>query len=183
MRTTIGETRAVRAQLLLAVSAVLCWLLAALARGDAAAPALDGLRSVSEQVQGLLQQGDTGAGTQALQQGIVNGLDALIAAYAEQGGVPVPMPAQKAGAKVLQEAATAGAPVKPARESVLPLGEWSFGRTRPPEAFAEAWQPRLPEAERKRISDAFRTGRLPGRYEDLLRQYNRRLAEEGSGTE
>lgn len=163
------------------VGAALLSLAVASAASEPAARSLDALRSAGEQAQALLQQGVTGERTQALQQEIVDGLDALIAAYRTQGGAVVPLPPKEGQPKVLQQSATTGVPQKPARESVLPVGEWQAGRTRPPEALAEAWTPKLPEAERKKIEDAFRTGRLPRRYEDLLREYNKRLAEEGGG--
>jgi hypothetical protein len=149
------------------------------ALAQAPASPLDQLRSQSEQAEALIGQGDTGAKTQQVQQGIVDGLDTLIAALAAEEGVSVPIPGkQSVPAKLQQPGATTGPAHRPAPESILPSGEWRYGLLRQPGAVTEAWMPQLPPNEQRAISDAFQTGRLPQRYEELLREYNKRLAEE-----
>jgi len=103
---------------------------------------LEQLRSQSEQAEALIRQGDTSAKTQQVQQGIVHGLDTLIAAFAAQEGVSVPVPGKQLVPTRLQQ----------------------------PGAGTEAWMLPLPPNERKAISDAFRTGRLPPPYEEFLRE-------------
>jgi len=165
----------------MAVTALSVCLAGPSALAQAPASPLDGLRSQSEQAEALIRQGDTGAKTQQVQQGIVDGLDTLIAALATGEGVSVPIPGkQSVPAKLQQPGATTGPAHKPAPESILPSGEWRYGLLRQPGGGTEAWMPQLPPNEQKAISDAFQTGRLPLRYEELLRDYNKRLAEEGS---
>ncbi len=146
---------------------------------EAPATPLDRLRSASAEAQRLIEQGDTGARTQQVQQGIVDELDALIKAMSAQEGMSVPLPGKKpAAAQPRLPSGATGPPRKPAAESVLPLGEWTYGRLAQPGQPGEAWLPQLPPAQQKAIADTFRAGRLPPRYEELLREYNKRLAQQ-----
>lgn len=174
-----GVARSVKIAFMAATAALACFL-GPPALGQAGAGPLDRLRSASEQAEALMRQGDTGSKTQKMQQGIVDGFDALIAALATEEGVSVPIPGKRsAPAQLQQPGATTGPPQKPAEESILPSGEWRYGLLRQPGAATGAWMPQLPPTEQKVIADTFQTGRLPPRYEELLREYNKRLAEEG----
>ncbi len=148
--------------------------------GGAQGP-LDELNAAMQEAQGLLEQGETGEPVQRVQEDIVHRLDALIA-FAEAGLSMPPNPkAKERMARAERPAETTGPPEKPAERSTLPGGTWAYGRMRAPAEAEEAWLPQLPPTERKAIADALRAGRLPPRYRELLRQYNRRLAEEEPG--
>ena len=155
-----------------------------LAVGAASARAegpLGELDAAMGQAQSLLEQGETGGAVQRLQEDIVRRLDALIAS--PQAGLDMPPTAKPREGKAQAErpAETTGPPEKPADRSTLPGGTWTYGPMRAEAEPEDAWLPRLPPTERKAIVDAFRSGRLPPRYRELLRQYNRRLAEEERG--
>ena len=180
MRSADRSRRALTLAFMAATVAAACFIGSGALAQEPASP-LDRLRSESKQAAALIRQGDTGARTQKVQQGIVDGLDGLIKALSSEAGAGVPIPGrQSVPTKLQQPGATTGAAQKPAQESFLPSGEWRNGLLRQPGAVTEAWMPQLPPNEQKAIAATFQTGRLPPRYEELLREYNKRLAEEGS---
>jgi len=142
---------------------------------------LDELDAAMGQAQSLLERGETGGSVQRLQEEIVRRLDTLIAS--PQAGLDMPPTAKPGEGKAQAErpGETTGPPEKPADRSTLPGGTWTYGPMRAEADPEDAWLPGLPPTERKPIIDAFRSGRLPPRYRELLRQYNRRLAEEERG--
>lgn len=136
------------------------------------------MNAMSREAEALLRMGISGEQTQRLQRGIVGRLDALIALAQAQPAASRTAPGKGRQMPIERPGAATGAPQKPARESILPMVEWQYGRTRDVAEPGEAWLPELPAAELKKITDAFSTGRLPLRYRELLRLYNKRLAEE-----
>lgn len=186
MTAPVGDKAACARALLVAGAALALACMAAPARGQEGASPLEAVRQTSERAALLIGQGETGGEVQRMQQDILDTLDAMIAAYqAEQAAAAGP-PGEQAQGETKGPAEVTAAPRKPLAESLLPEGEWQRGRL--PRAgaaleSAEAWMPQLPEAERKAISDALDAGRLPRRYQELLRQYNKRLAEEGRRAE
>jgi hypothetical protein len=151
-------------------------------RGIAAPAMALGLAPVegtSAQAQDMLKSALTGARAQDAQRRVVDGLDALIAAVGQQAVVASTASGEPAEAQSVRSGASSAVPIRPAEESMAS----PFGPPPGPIASggpaAAAWLPGLPEAERKKVSDAFATGRLPARYRDLLREYNRRLAAGG----
>ena len=142
----------------------------------AAQPAsLDDVAAGMEKAQGLLKDGQTGDAVRALQGDVVTQLDALIALYAEK-----PTPAAQGKPEESAKPSSEGgeqAPVKPAKESAVPPGDWRQGRLPEARQLPGGWAASLPPAEQKKIADTFSTGRLPARYAELLREYNKRLAE------
>lgn len=124
----------------------------------------------------LLRRGLTGQQVQQAQQRVVDGLDALIAALERQAVLTASASSEASESRSQRTGVASGPPVRPADESMhSPFGP-APGRIAEEGPAAAAWLPDLPEAERKKVSDAFRTGRLPARYRDLLRDYSRRLA-------
>lgn len=164
---------------------VLVLLSCSLAAGWAATARrpLDRLSAPMQEAEDLLRKGVTGQETQRVQQEIVNRLDALIAAGQRSRGFAVSVPGKEAEPKQLAPGGRTGAPDKPADESILSAGRWGYGLLREPAELEDAWMPELPSTERKVVADTFRTGRLPPRYRELLRQYNKRLAEAGRSEE
>lgn len=130
-----------------------------------------------EDVEVMLREGRTGPDVQETQQQILAELDRLVRQRQQEGRSPQ----RQSGLRELNEptipGAATGRPGQPAEESVLPGGRWERGRLTPTEAPEGDWAPGLPEAERRKLDDALRTGRLPSHYRNLLRAYNRRLAE------
>jgi hypothetical protein len=124
----------------------------------------------------LLRQGAPAGEVRGAQEEVVRQLDALIgrleiqsggaAASAEPGQVELPSPA-----------GSTGVPFKPAEQSVLPPGGPPPGALNLPGESGAPWLPQLPEKDRQAVAEAFSAGRLPPRYRELLRSYNRRLAE------
>ena len=159
---------------------LLCCLLAT---GWAARPdsPLDQLRASTGRAEGLLRGGETGADVQRLHGDIVAQLDALIALAEEDTGFMLGAKPGEKESKALKPGSTTAAPEKPAEESILPDGGWAYGRMRSPVELEGGWLPELPATQRKAIADAFRTGRLPLRYREVLREYNKRLAEGATG--
>ncbi len=164
-------------------AAVLLLCLAPVALGQGGRGGLARLIATSQEAQALLQQGSTGERTQRVQQEVVEQLDALIAALRPEHVIAVPVTGEEGEAELQQPGSSTAAPVRPAEESTLPAGRWGYGRLRERPQVEEAWLPELPATERKKIADAFATGRLPPRYRELLRQYNKRLAEDGPAEE
>ncbi|MHC4481708.1 MAG: hypothetical protein ACYS1C_12175, partial [Planctomycetota bacterium] len=180
LATMGGVTDRRRLAIALTGALVLAACMSAGAAGAAGRP--ESLPQASDRAAELLRSGVTGEPTQRLQQQILDELDRLIAEARLKPAPPAGGPGTGGKAKMEQPGAGAGKPRKPAEESVLPTGEWQRGRLREAVEPDRAWLPELPAAERKRIADAFSSGRLPRRYRDLLRHYNRRLAEgEGGG--
>ncbi|MFO8006673.1 MAG: hypothetical protein R6V05_02960 [Candidatus Brocadiia bacterium] len=128
----------------------------------------------------MLRRQELGETLQGTQQRIIGRLDALIAAARQAAASRAG--AQEGPAPAMQTGRQTGIPDRPAEESRLPAGRWEGtapSLTGPP---VGGWLPELPEAERRRIEDAFETGRLPARYREHLRQYNRRLAGEDAAS-
>lgn len=154
-------------------------VIAACALGGAALAAqpasLDGAAAGMEKAQGLLMEGQTGEAVRSLQGDIVAQLDALIARYLEKQ-----LPAtQGQPEEAVSTSSKGGAqtPLRPAQESAVPPGDWRHGRLPEAAQLPGGWAPGLPPTEQKKIADTFSTGRLPARYAELLREYNKRLAE------
>ncbi len=124
----------------------------------------------------MLRGQELGGALWKTQQGILGGLDSLIAAARQ--AVSAAAGAREGPARATQTGRQTGTPERPAEESRLPAGRWEGRAPLLPRESAAGWLPELPEAERRRIEDAFETGRLPGRYREHLRRYNRRLAGE-----
>jgi hypothetical protein len=124
----------------------------------------------------LLGGGRLGAELESLQREILERMDALIQLYrpseaaTEQRKARSEVPGRRPGGMGTDR------PVRPAEESMAGEGQWQWAHVLPSEVPEGDWAPGLPPGERQRINDTFRTGRLPGRYRQLLRQYNRRLA-------
>ncbi len=137
-------------------------------RADEAADGMD-------RAQGLLARGETGEPVQSVQRDVVSRLDALIAAAEAQQ-----KQAQAASAKHAQQPGTQSGqqtPTRAAEQSTPRPGDWRQGRLPEAARLPGAWAAGLPPTEQKKIADTFRTGRLPARYEQMLREYNKRLAE------
>lgn len=179
MRRRLTSLAAVRRTFLrLPVAALLlCFVPVLCARADEGP--LGSLISTSREAEGLLRQGVTDERVQRVQQGVVDQLDALIAASRSDKTLAAGGTGKEQEPEMVKPGASTGPPQKPAEESILPPGEWRYGRMREPAEAGDTWMPELPAAERKKIADAFETGRLPRRYRELLRQYNKRLAEGG----
>jgi hypothetical protein len=128
-----------------------------------------------------LRQGKTGGQVTDAQDAAIRQLDALIAACQVEPGAGMKAGAAEGGSPSAQPTATTALPMRPAQESVLPSGGPSAGPVRPAGELVGAWLPQLPPTEQKKVADTFTAGRLPSRYRNLLRLYNRRLAE-GEGT-
>jgi hypothetical protein len=128
------------------------------------------------EVEAMLRQGNTGPDVQRAQQQILAELDRLVRQRQQEGQSPQ----SQSGLRELEQPTIPGGatsrPDRPAEESILPGGRWDRGRLTPAGAPERDWAPGLPEAERRKLDDALRTGRLPAHYRDLLRSYNRRLA-------
>jgi len=130
----------------------------------------------------LLRSGVTDERVQRVQKQLIRGLDALIASASRTSQAGKSSALKKPGDPLKPLAAgLTGRPLKPAEESVLPGGTWRYGPLAAPPELPGGWLPQLPPEQRRKIADAFRTGRLPSRYIELLREYNLRLAE-GRGT-
>ena len=142
----------------------------------AAQPAsLDDAATGMEKAQGLLKEGQTGEAVRSLQGDVVAQLDALIARYRERQRPAT----QGQPEEAVSSSSKGGAqtPLRPAQESAVPSGDWRHGLLPEAAPLPGAWAPRLPPTEQKKIADTFSTGRLPARYAELLREYNKRLAE------
>ncbi len=132
----------------------------------------------------LLRDGRLGAETAALQDDILDLIDALIAFHQDAGGAPATQAvAARDGAGVQVQGQATGRPEAPAEESRLPSGAGPGGFRLDDQSVEGDWAPALPERERVAVFDAFRTGRLPQRYRSMLRAYSTRLAADGSGRE
>jgi hypothetical protein len=140
---------------------------------------LGSLKAESGRAAGLLAAGATDDEVRAVQRGVLEGLDALIAALEAQDAAAAAAAARAGQMPTPRPGSATGAPRKPAEESVAGGRRWATGRLGEEPAGGEAWLPGLPASERSKVADAFATGRLPARYRDALRDYNRRLAEEG----
>jgi len=162
---------------LMALAAAL-GLLGALPGIVGAAGALEQVASLSRQAEGLLREGKTGREARAVQQEVLDRLDEAIAALQPKVGLPPPMPTRLGETGMEAPGGATARPLRPAEESAASGGQWQYGRLRQAPAPDEAWLPGLPPAERKAIQDAFDAGRLPRHYQALLREYNKRLAEE-----
>jgi len=144
--------------------------LAAAAHALRANQAADGM----DRAQGLLAQGQTREPVPSIQRDVVSRLDALIAAAEEQQR-------QAASAKQAQQPGTQSGeqtPTRAAEQSTLRPGDWRQGRLPIAPHLPGDWAASLPPTEQKEIADTFRTGRLPARYEEMLREYNKRLAQQ-----
>ena len=153
------------------------------ALGDSAPPsfahALAPIAQAAVEARDALERGLTGAGVREAQGRVLDGLDALIAAAEQPDTDGTGAPGGSDEPRATQPGAATGAPQRAADESMLsPFGP-PPGLLAPEGPAAADWLPELPEAERRRISDAFATGRLPARYRELLRDYSRRLAGQG----
>ena len=145
----------------------------------AAQPAsLDDVAAGMEKAQGLLKEGQTGEAVRSLQGDVVAQLDVLIARYAGEATAGHAGPAGGGRQAELQgrrpDAAQAGAGVGRAAGRLAPRPAAGGG------AAPGRRAPGLPPTEQKKIADTFSTGRLPARYAELLRGYNKRLAEQGT---
>jgi hypothetical protein len=134
----------------------------------------------SDQASGLLAAGRTGADVQNLQRQVADAIADLADRLAPQGGSPTSMQGEAEKAALTRQGTVTAEPDVPGEESVLPAGEWAVGRLAAP-GDAAAWQPRLPAAELKELSDAFAEGRLPAHYRERLRAYGRALAGSDDG--
>ncbi len=133
----------------------------------------------------LLQTGDGAANAVPAQRDALRRLDLLIErlTISEDPSLSGERPLK--GSRLTEtQMLTAGIgpqPERPAQESMLPAAQDG----QPPPGVADEaggeWAPGLPEAERQVIADTFSAGRLPPHYRDLLRAYNRRLAETPDG--
>ena len=135
---------------------------------------LDDVAAGMEKAQGLLKDGETGEPVRSVQAGVVAQLDALIASYEEQSQRSAPGQPQQAAKPSPKGGAET--PTRAAQESAVPPGDWRHGRLAEAAQLPGGWAPGLPPSEQKKIADTFSTGRLPGRYAELLREYNKRLA-------
>lgn len=139
------------------------------------------LRGSMEKAEALLRRGVTGRDVADVQWDVVRQLDALIAGLEEEGGSGDATQEGDREATATKPSGATGLPLKPAEESILSPGGWTPGVMRPTADAAEAWLPRLPAIEQQKVLDTFSAGRLPPRYRELLRQYNKRLAEDQGG--
>ncbi len=161
------------------VTGLLADLRDALRPGDLEARGpLEALRGRGAEAQRRLAQMQTGAATRDIQQQVVDGLGAMIAARRPGTVPPGEMPSRPGAAEMQQPGGGTAVPERPAEAAMLPLGEWHEGRLRAGPPAEGDWLPGLPPADREKVADSFATGRLPARYGELLRQYNRRLAEQ-----
>jgi hypothetical protein len=131
----------------------------------------DGPAGDMETAQGQLAKGEAGEPVQSAQRDAVSKLDGLIAAAEEQ--------ARKLQQKQsLQPGSQGGSqtPKQAAQQSAPRPGDWRQGRLPAPARTPGDWAASLPPTEQKKIADTFSTGRLPARYEELLRAYNESLA-------
>ncbi|KPK57576.1 MAG: hypothetical protein AMK73_10010 [Planctomycetes bacterium SM23_32] len=163
----------------MAIGAAVALLMAVGAVPPAGGSLLEPLRLRSRAAEQMLRRGVTEDQVQAVQQEVLDGLDELIASLETEGGAASSMPARPGEAAPSQTGGSTSPPRQPAEESAPSAGRWAPGRLREAEPVDETWLPQLPPAERQKVADTFATGRLPARYRDLLRQYSRRLAEEG----
>jgi len=160
------------------VATVLFLLLAGWAAG-ARGPAgpLGAVSGRMASVESMLREGESGRKVQQAQQQILADLDRLVRAREQEGDSS----RRRSGLRERElrtiPGGATGRPGRPAQESVLPGSRWDRGRLGPGQAPGGNWLPQLPAAERRKLDDALRTGRLPLHYRQLLRAYNRRLAE------
>jgi len=125
----------------------------------------------------MLEGGTTGPATTEVQADVVRQLDALIALH-EQAGSGGRSVQGEGEPRSQKPSGATGAPLKPAEESVLGPSGWAPGASRAAIDDAGTWLPGLPPAEQKKVTETFSAGKLPPRYREVLRQYNRRLAEQ-----
>jgi len=151
-----------------------------LAESAAAAPA-GMLRDIGHRMaeaEGLLRGGQVNARLQSAQRQIVERLDILIELARAAGAATQKKSRPGEGSKRRAGQRPAGAPLSHMEESRLASGPAPSAGSPGSAPAAGDWAPGLPESERRKISDSFRTGRLPARYMELLRSYNKRLARE-----
>jgi hypothetical protein len=67
-------------------------------------------------------------------------------------------------------------PQQPAQESTVPGGQWSGQAPGGLGHIEQGWMAALPPAEREKVRQAFKAGRLPPRYQQLIEQYSRALS-------
>jgi len=136
-----------------------------------------------EGVQDRLDKEDTGDAVRAEQKEIVARLDAIIELLQKQAAAQAGGRQGREGqpgqtAQAVPGPARGAQPEKPAERSTMPPGEWE-GRAPGAEGGLEGgWMANLPPAEREKVQQAFKEGRLPMRYQGLIQAYSRRLAEE-----
>ncbi len=130
-----------------------------------------------DRAEGLLAEGQTGEPVQSIQRDVVSQLDALIAsaeARQRRAQAVAAKQAQQPGNQTSQQT-----PLRAAEQSTLPSGRLAPGpRCSATSRLPGDWAASLPPTEQRKIADTFRTGRLPARYEQMLREYNKRLARE-----
>jgi hypothetical protein len=158
------------------------WLLLCLAPAAVglAAPelSLSAAADASARAELLLADGHTGAIVQDLQEEVARAIREVADRLAPDAGAGSMMSGEAGEGQVAMQGTRTTRPEMPSEESVLPAGEWAVGRLREG-GGAGAWQPELPPADLKRISDAFAAGRLPVYYRERLYAYGRSLAAEG----
>ncbi|MFW6188958.1 MAG: hypothetical protein ACOC7T_00865 [Planctomycetota bacterium] len=169
---------ALRAALL---AAVLALAVGAGTAGPSPRRKLDEVAQRMRRAEGMLEEGRLGEPLERAQRRIVSDLDALIAALEErESGGGSRRAASGRKRRPTRPAPGVGPgrrPGRPAEESRLPPAVGREAAARPPQPVEGDWAPGLPPEERKAVADTFRTGRLPARYRELLRAYNKRLAE------
>ena len=155
-------------------------LASALADADANAAAVRfrALAAMSDDAAAALRRVDGAADAHKVQREILGELDQLIAALEQQGGASATLKGGTEESGQQRPGAKTGAPRKAAEKTTLPGGQWQFGKQRDEEDADEAWMPDLPAAEKQAVRDALEAGRMPPRYRELLREYNKRLAAE-----
>ncbi len=159
----------------------LLWGSMLLCCGGAGAPPEAGFAPVDARMAesaGLLREGETGSELRRVQKSILDGLDALIEAVGQSTGAPQVGRGRPGEAGRLTAGTATGPSGRPAEEDVAPRGTWEWSRRPPPSGQEGDWAPKLPDQQRRKVRETFRTGRLPARYRALLQQYNRRLARE-----
>jgi len=129
-----------------------------------------------------LARGETGDKVQTAQRDILATIERLLAQLkARQQGAGTPGSGGQQGAPPegrRRGPGAAEAKGPPAGESVMPAGRWGGAVEGTEPGESPAWLATLPAAQREPVRQAFRTGRLPGRYERLIEHYGRRLARE-----
>jgi hypothetical protein len=129
----------------------------------------------SGRAQQALADGRTGPAVQDLQAQTALAIRRAADALAPDGGASTTKPGEPGEGELSRQGTRTAEPDMPSEESVLPAGDWAIGRLGR-DGGVDVWQPELPATDLKKLTDAFRSGRLPSRYRRLLQDYGRSLA-------